>query len=123
MVFTHENFDVEVLQSTLPVMVDVYTTLCGPCQRIAPFVEQLAVEFEGRMKIGKMDAEENGERSQMLGIRSVPAFLFFKDGQEQVRLINPTREEIRLGLAKYVETISIVGDKVYDGDKIIGYQG
>ena len=75
------------------------------------------------MKIGKMDAEENGERSLMLGIRSVPAFLFFKDGQEQVRLINPTREEIRLGLAKYVETISIVGDKVYDGDKIIGYQG
>jgi len=81
----NDNFEKIVLQSELPVMLDVYTKWCGPCRAIAPWIEQLTTEYENRAFIGKMDAEECPDLTAKYEIRSVPTFLFFKNG---ILLIN-----------------------------------
>ena len=80
-IFTPENFEEEVLKSDIPVMVDFYADWCGPCQMMMPVVESLAEEYEGKVKIGKIDSDEAGELAQKYGIMSIPNFLFFKNGQ------------------------------------------
>lgn len=80
-IFTDENFQAEAMESDIPVMVDFYADWCGPCKAMAPIVAQLADEFEGKIKIGKLDAEENPESAEQFGIMSIPAFVFIKDGE------------------------------------------
>lgn len=75
------NFDQEVLQSDLPVLVDFTATWCGPCKQIAPFVAQLAQEYEGRVKVTKLDIDENPGTAAKFGIRGVPTLKMFKGGQ------------------------------------------
>lgn len=79
--FTDANFSQEVLKSKIPVLVDFFAVWCGPCKAMAPAIEELAVEYEGRVKIGKMDVDENPEISQRYGIQSIPTILFFKNGE------------------------------------------
>lgn len=79
--FTDQNFNEEVLQSGIPVMVDIYATWCGPCQMMAPLVEKLAEEFDGKVKIGKLDVDESPEIPERYNVMSVPTFLFFKNGE------------------------------------------
>ena len=80
-ILTDDNFQAEVLESDAPVLVDFWATWCGPCRMIAPVIEQLAGEFEGRAKIAKMDVDHNPGVPMNFGIRSIPTLLFFKDGQ------------------------------------------
>ena len=75
------NFNTEVLQSTEPVLVDFYADWCGPCRMMGPLVDQLANTYNGRMKIGKINVDEDSAIAGRYGIRSIPSFLVFKNGQ------------------------------------------
>jgi thioredoxin 1 len=84
---TDDNFEDEVLNAEEPVLVDFWATWCGPCRQIAPIIEDLADEFEGRAKVGKVDVDDNPQTAQEYGVRSIPTLLFFKDGEVQETLV------------------------------------
>lgn len=85
--FTDQNFTTEVLQSDKPVLVDFWAVWCGPCKMIAPFVEELANEFEGKAKVGKLDVDNNQDSAIKYGVRSIPTVLIFKDGKVKETII------------------------------------
>lgn len=76
-----KNFKEEVLNSHLPVMVDFWAEWCGPCRMVSVLIEELAHEFQGRIKIGKLNVDENHRVTTQYGIMSIPALVFFKDGK------------------------------------------
>lgn len=78
---TDSNFEEEVINSELPVLVDFWAAWCGPCRVIAPVIEELAEEYEGRFKVAKLDVDYNPQTAMQFGVRSIPTLLFFKDGQ------------------------------------------
>ncbi len=80
------NFETEVLGSKQPVMIDVWAEWCGPCKRLAPTVDELAEEFNGKVKICKLNIDEGMKTAGMLSVRSVPTILFFKEGKEIDRI-------------------------------------
>jgi thioredoxin 1 len=79
--FTDANFESEVIKSDIPVLIDFWATWCGPCKAIAPIVEDLANEYSGKVKIGKVDVDENQQTAIKYGIRSIPTLLIVKDGK------------------------------------------
>lgn len=84
--FKDENFEVQVLQSKLPVLVDFYADWCGPCQQAAPIIDELAEEYKDKVLIGKVNVDENHNTSGKYGIMSIPTMMVFKDGQEVERV-------------------------------------
>ena len=78
---TDETFEAEVKNSDIPVVVDFWAEWCGPCKQIGPALEALSAEFEGRVKIAKVDVDSNPNAAAAMGVRGIPALFIFKDGQ------------------------------------------
>lgn len=78
---TDDVFATEIEQHEGLAMVDFWATWCGPCQMVAPMVEQLATEYDGRLKVAKLDVDENPRITMRFNVRSIPSILFFKDGK------------------------------------------
>lgn len=79
--FTVDNFEAEVLQASTPVLVDFYADWCNPCRMMGPVVARIAEEYEGRVKVGKCNIDENMKLAQEYRVSSIPAFIIFKDGK------------------------------------------
>jgi thioredoxin 1 len=78
---TDSNFEELVIQSDKPVLVDFWAEWCGPCRMVAPIVSEIAVEYEGKAVVGKLDVDTNPEVANRFGIRNIPTILFFKNGE------------------------------------------
>ena len=94
------NFEEEVLKSELPVLVDFWAAWCGPCRMLAPAVAQIAAECEGKVKVGKVNVDEEPELAQRFGIMSIPTVLVFKDGKKTEQSIGLVPKEKLLALLK-----------------------
>jgi thioredoxin 1 len=100
--FSDANFDDEVLQSASPVLVDFWAPWCGPCRMLAPIVEELAKEFDGKIKVGKLNTDDNVQVATRYKISAIPTLLFFKRGKlvNQLVGVHPKPE-----IKKCLETI------------------
>ncbi|HJL20232.1 MAG TPA: thioredoxin [Sandaracinaceae bacterium LLY-WYZ-13_1] len=92
------NFDSEVVKSDVPVLVDFTATWCGPCRQIAPLVDQLADEYEGKAKVVKLDIDESPETARKFGIRGVPTLLVFKGGEVVQQQVGMAPKTVLAGL-------------------------
>jgi thioredoxin 1 len=90
---TDANFKAEVIESTTPVLVDVWAEWCAPCRMIAPAVEAVAKDYAGKIKVGKMDADSNATPSQ-LGIRGIPTLLLFRGGKVVDRIVGAVPQQV-----------------------------
>lgn len=86
-VVTDEMFEQEVLKSSTPTLVDFWAIWCGPCKRVAPVVDELARENEGKLKVMKLDVDENPNTAMAYGVMSIPTLILFKDGQPVERVV------------------------------------
>ena len=91
--FTEQNFSSDVLQSDTPVLVDFTATWCGPCKALAPIVDKIADEFQGKVKVGKLDIDANPNVTAKYGVRSVPTVLVFKGGQQVGKHVGLTNRD------------------------------
>ena len=86
-IFTDQNFADEVIKSGKPVMVDFWATWCGPCQMAGPVVDALANDYKDKIKIGKVDVDQNQQVAAQYGVMSIPTVILFKDGKEVARKV------------------------------------
>ncbi len=91
---TESNFSQEVLKSEKPVLIDFWAEWCGPCKMIAPVVEELAKEYDGKLKVGKLDVDHNQSVATQYGIRSIPTLLVFKGGKVVDQIVGAVPKKI-----------------------------
>ncbi|MDX1623983.1 MAG: thioredoxin TrxA [Gemmatimonadota bacterium] len=90
---TDQSFDEDVRQADTLTLVDFWADWCGPCKMIAPTIEELADEYEGRLKVCKLDVDENQRTAQEYAVRSIPSLLFFKDGEVVETVVGAVRKQ------------------------------
>jgi thioredoxin 1 len=95
------NFENDVLKSSLPVLVDYWAEWCGPCKMIAPILDEIAGDYQGKLKIAKVNVDENQQVTQKYGIRSIPTLMMFKDGNVQAQKVGAMSKS---QLAAFIET-------------------
>ena len=91
---TEEIFEQEVLKATVPVLVDFWAVWCGPCKAISPIVEEFAAEYEGKLKVGKVDVDNHQQIAMKYGIRSMPTLLIFKGGKVVEQIVGAAPKKI-----------------------------
>lgn len=100
--FTDGNFEEEVINSSIPVLVDFWAEWCAPCKMIAPTVDEIAQEYDGKLKVGKVDVDSNPKTSSKYQIRSIPSLVFFKDGKVTDQIVGAVP---KVKIMSKVETI------------------
>jgi len=103
---TDQNFQQEVLESPIPVLVDFWAVWCGPCRVIAPVVEELAQEYDGRLKVGKLDVDHNPNTAAQYGIRSIPSLMIFKGGEAVDMIVGAVpKQQLVSKIEQHVSTV------------------
>lgn len=100
---TQDNFEKEVLNSDKPVLVDFWAAWCGPCRMVAPVIDELAEDYKGKIKVGKLNVDENGSVAAHYQIMSIPTILLFKDGEQVEKIVGArSKDEFQRVIDKYV---------------------
>ncbi len=95
---TKDNFEKEVIQSDKPVLVDFWAAWCAPCRMVAPIVDQIATEYEGKVKVGKVNVDEQGELASQFRVMSIPTLMVFKDGKLAESVMGARSKEALAGM-------------------------